>query len=169
MKTIKSVLLVFVFGAFVFAGNLNAQCESSVKSNDIVDLAVETEFLSTLVAAVKAGDLVSTLKGEGPFTVFAPSNEAFAALPEGTLDFLLKPENKDQLQKILSYHVVAGKVKSSDLKDGMKAVTVEGSEIEVYISENASKINDATILTADISADNGIVHVIDKVIMPPSE
>jgi len=169
MKTIKSFFLAVVMTGFVFAGNANAQCSSDeVKRSDIVDLAVNTEFLSTLVAAVKAGDMVETLKGAGPYTVFAPTNEAFAALPEGTLENLLKPENRDQLQKILAYHVVSGEVKSSQLSDGMQAKSVEGSKINIAVSEEGAKINDARVVTADISASNGVVHVIDKVILPPT-
>ncbi|MEM9338490.1 MAG: fasciclin domain-containing protein [Bacteroidota bacterium] len=137
-------------------------------SRDIVDIAGETATLSTLVTAVQAGELLETLKGEGPFTVFAPTNEAFSALPEGTLDDLLKPENKEQLVKILTYHVVAGKVMSTDLSDGMTAETVSTDRIEVS-TEGGVKINNANVLSADIEAANGVVHVIDAVIMPPSE
>lgn len=169
MKTLKSVLLAIVMSGFVFVGKANAQCGSDKeKKSDIVDLAVSTEFLSTLVAAVQAGDLVEILKGDGPFTVFAPTNDAFAALPEGTLESLLKPENKDQLVKILTYHVVAGEVKSTDLRNGMKAKTVQGSEVNIKISDKGAMINDAKVTTADIMADNGVVHVIDRVILPPA-
>lgn len=133
---------------------------------DIVDLAVQTEFLSTLVAAVKAGDLVDVLKGEGPFTVFAPTNEAFAKLPAGTLEDLLKPENKAKLVEILTYHVVPGKVMSSDLKDGMKAKTAQGSEVTISLTVGKAMVNNATVTTADIEASNGVVHVIDTVILP---
>lgn len=136
---------------------------------DIVELAVATDFLSTLVAAVKAGDLVGTLQGDGPFTVFAPTNDAFAALPAGTLETLLKPENKDQLVSILTYHVVPGKVMSTDLSDGMMAATANGAKVSVKIGDGKVMINDATVTTADISASNGVVHVIDKVILPPSK
>ena len=137
-------------------------------ASDIVDLAVATESLSTLVAAVQAGGLVETLKGEGPFTVFAPTNEAFAALPEGTLDDLLKPENKDQLVAILTYHVVPGKVMSGDLTDGMTAATVNGAEVTITTTEGA-KVNGANVAMADVEASNGVVHVIDAVILPPTE
>lgn len=133
---------------------------------DIVDLAVQTEFLSTLVAAVKAGDLVDVLKGEGPFTVFAPTNEAFAKLPAGTLEDLLKPENKAKLVEILTYHVVPGKVMSSELKDGMKAKTAQGSEVTISLTGGKAMVNNATVTTADIEASNGVVHVIDTVILP---
>jgi uncharacterized surface protein with fasciclin (FAS1) repeats len=137
-------------------------------SKDIVDLAVGTEALSTLVAAVKAAGLVETLKSAGPFTVFAPTNDAFNALPKGTVATLLKPENKDQLVKILTYHVVSGKVLAGDLSDGQTAATVEGSKIKVTFSETGVLINDARVVTADVDASNGVVHVIDRVILPPS-
>lgn len=136
-------------------------------TQNIVELAVATPSLSTLVAAVKAGGLVETLSGEGPFTVFAPTDEAFAALPEGTLETLLKPENKEQLVSILTYHVVAGKVMSTDLTDGQKAATVQGEEITVDLKEGV-KISGATVALPDVGATNGVVHVIDQVILPPS-
>ena len=142
--------------------------EEAAPASDIVTLAVGTESLSTLVAAVKAGGLVETLQGEGPFTVFAPTNEAFAALPEGTLENLLKPENKDQLVAILTYHVVSGNVKSTDLSDGMTATTVNGKDITVSLADGV-KINGANVTAADIEASNGVVHVIDAVILPPAE
>ncbi len=138
------------------------------KAKDIVDLAVETDILSTLVAAVKAGELVDVLKGEGPFTVFAPTNEAFAALPKGTLDMLLKPENKDKLVAILTYHVVPGKVMSTDLSDGMMAKTANGSKIKISLENSSVRINEAQVVAADIVAANGVVHIIDKVILPPT-
>lgn len=138
------------------------------QDKDIVELAVGTEDLSTLVTAVKAGGLLETLQSDGPFTVFAPTNEAFAALPEGVLEMLLKPENKDKLVAVLTYHVVPGKVMSGDLKDGMTAATAEGSEIEVMINYGTVKINNAKVAMADIEASNGVVHVIDTVILPPS-
>jgi len=139
-----------------------------VVSSDIVSLAAETESLSTLVAAVKAAGLVETLQGDGPFTVFAPTNEAFAALPEGTLDNLLKPENKEQLVAILTYHVVSGNVKSTDLSDGMTATTVNGKDVTVSL-ENGVQINGANVTAADVEASNGVVHIIDAVILPPAE
>jgi uncharacterized surface protein with fasciclin (FAS1) repeats len=141
--------------------------ELSAQNKNIVELAVGTESLSTLVAAVKAGGLVETLSGKGPFTVFAPTNEAFNNLPAGTLDMLLKPENKDKLIAVLTYHVVAGTVKSTDLKDKMVAKTLQGESITVDLS-NGVKINTATVAAADIMASNGVVHVINQVILPPS-
>lgn len=142
--------------------------QSQAQSKDIVDLAVGNENLSTLVAAVKAGGLVETLKGDGPFTVFAPTDEAFAALPAGTLEMLLKPENKDKLVAILTYHVVPGKVMSTDLSNGQKAKTVQGENVSVDISYGNVKISGAKVIAADVKASNGVVHVIDKVILPPS-
>jgi uncharacterized surface protein with fasciclin (FAS1) repeats len=169
MKTIKSLFLAVIIGLFAFTGNASAQCETKSSESDIVDLAISTKDLSTLVAAVKAGDLVETLKGSGPFTVFAPTNAAFAALPEGTLESLLKPENKDKLIQILTYHVVPGTVKSTDLKNGMYAKTVQGGDIKVTLYGSKVSINDAGVTSADILASNGVVHVIDKVILPPEK
>lgn len=132
---------------------------------DIVDTAVGAGTFTTLVAAVQAAGLVDTLKGEGPFTVFAPTDAAFAALPAGTVDDLLKPENKDKLTAILTYHVVPGKVMSTDLKNGMKAATVQGGEVTI-MTEGGVKVDAANVTTADIEASNGVIHVIDAVIMP---
>jgi uncharacterized surface protein with fasciclin (FAS1) repeats len=137
-------------------------------AQDIVDLAIATDNLSTLVTAVQAAELVETLKGEGPFTVFAPTNAAFDALPDGTLEDLLKPENKDQLTAILTYHVVAGKVMSGDLSDGMTATTVNGKDITISVGEGV-QINGIDVVTADIEASNGVVHVVSGVILPPEE
>lgn len=132
---------------------------------DIVDTAVGAGDFATLVAAVQAAGLVETLKGDGPFTVFAPTDAAFAALPEGTVETLLKPENKDQLIAILTYHVVPGKVMSGDLVDDMKAATVNGSEITVDL-DSGVMINEASVVAADIETSNGVIHVIDAVILP---
>jgi len=134
---------------------------------DIVDTAVGAGSFETLVAAVQAAGLVDTLKGEGPFTVFAPTDEAFAALPEGTVEELLKPENKDQLVSILTYHVVPGKVMSTDLSDEMAATTVQGTDIVIDLDEGV-KVEEATVVTADIETSNGVIHVIDTVILPES-
>ncbi|EKE44927.1 Beta-Ig-H3/Fasciclin [Oceaniovalibus guishaninsula JLT2003] len=131
---------------------------------DIVDTAVDNGSFTTLATALEAAGLVETLKGDGPFTVFAPTDDAFAALPEGTVDDLLKPENKDQLTAILTYHVVPGNVMSSDLTDGMTAATVNGAE--VTISTDPVMVNDANVVTPDVAASNGVIHVIDKVLMP---
>jgi len=134
--------------------------------SDIVDTAASAGSFNTLVAAVKAAGLVDTLKSDGPFTVFAPTDEAFAALPSGTVENLLKPENKDTLVKILTYHVVAGKVMSADIAGKtLSPETVEGSTVDINAT-NGVMIDDANVITADIEASNGVIHVIDKVIMP---
>ena len=130
---------------------------------DIVDTAVNAGSFNTLVAAVKAAGLVETLKGKGPFTVFAPSDDAFAKLPDGTVDGLLQDIPK--LKKILTYHVVSGKVMAADAAKLKSAKTVEGSEIKIDASSGV-KINDATVSKADVTADNGVIHVIDTVLMP---
>ncbi|MCG6882538.1 MAG: fasciclin domain-containing protein [Silicimonas sp.] len=132
---------------------------------DIVDTAAEAGSFQTLVAAVEAAGLVETLKGDGPFTVFAPTDEAFAALPEGTVENLLLPENKDQLVAILTYHVVPGKVMSGDLSDDMSATTVQGSDV-MFDLDNGVMVEEATVVSADIETSNGVIHVIDKVILP---
>jgi uncharacterized surface protein with fasciclin (FAS1) repeats len=123
-------------------------------------------MFSTLVAAVKAGGLVDTLKGDGPFTVFAPTNDAFAALPAGTLEMLLKPENKDTLVQILTYHVVSGKVAAKDVVSLSSATTVEGSDVAVNAAMGKVKINNANVVKADVMAENGVIHVIDAVLLP---
>ncbi len=140
----------------------------SVNGNalDIVDTAVSAGQFNTLVAAVEAADLVTTLKGDGPFTVFAPTDEAFAALPEGTVENLLKPENKEQLISVLTYHVVAGKIMSSDIAGTTAMVeSVQGSELDVNAT-NGVTVDGATVVTADIETDNGVIHVIDRVVLP---
>jgi uncharacterized surface protein with fasciclin (FAS1) repeats len=133
---------------------------------NIVETAVNHGSFKTLVAAVTAADLVGTLSSEGPFTVFAPLDDAFGELPEGTVDTLVKPENKEQLSSILTYHVLAGKVLSTDLSDGMKATTVNGQEVTVHLKEGKVFINDAEVVLADVLTDNGVIHAVNKVIMP---
>ena len=133
---------------------------------DIVDTAVSAGQFNTLVAAVEAADLVTTLRGDGPFTVFAPTDEAFAALPEGTVENLLKPENKDQLIAVLTYHVVPGKIMSSDIAGTATMVeSVQGSELDVNATDGVT-VDGATVVTADIETDNGVIHVIDRVVLP---
>jgi uncharacterized surface protein with fasciclin (FAS1) repeats len=135
-------------------------------AKDIVDTAIGNENFTTLVAALKAAALVDILKGDGPFTVFAPTNAAFAKLPAGTLENLLKPENKDQLIAVLTYHVVSGKIMSGDLVGKkLSAATVQGSRIDIDATDGV-KVNNATVMTADIETDNGVIHVIDTVILP---
>lgn len=139
---------------------------SGSKAADIVDTAVAAGSFKTLVAAVKAADLVGTLKSPGPFTVFAPTDAAFKKLPKGTLASLLKPENKDKLVKILTYHVVPGRVMAADLAGKTIAVaTVEGGQVEVN-GKHGVRVNNARVVKANVVADNGVIHVIDKVLLP---
>lgn len=135
---------------------------------DIVDTAVAAGQFKTLAAALTAADLVDTLKGPGPFTVFAPTDEAFAALPAGTVDTLLKPENKAKLTAILTYHVVAGKVMAADVVKLTEAKTVNGAPVVVEVDGGNVMINDAEVATADVEASNGVIHVIDAVLLPPA-
>jgi uncharacterized surface protein with fasciclin (FAS1) repeats len=148
-----------------FAAGFIALAASNAQAADIVDTAVGAGSFKTLVAAVTAAGLVETLKGPGPFTVFAPTDEAFAALPAGTVEDLLKPENKDKLVAVLTYHVVPGKVMSTDLKDNTMAKTAQGGEVTIDL-DNGATINGAKVVTADIVADNGVIHVIDTVLLP---
>lgn len=133
---------------------------------DVVDIAIGSPDHTTLVQAVTAAGLVETLKGAGPFTIFAPTNAAFAALPAGTVEGLLKPESKEKLTKILTFHVVAGAVKAADLKDGQKVKTLQGEELLVKIKDGNVMINGANVTAADLTGTNGVVHVIDAVLMP---
>lgn len=139
------------------------------RAADIVDTAVAAGSFNTLVAAVKAAGLVDALKGPGPLTVFAPTDEAFAKLPAGTLDSLLKPENKEQLKGILLYHVVSGKVMSGDIKGPLKPATLQGATIDVLPAGGGVTVNGAKVTAADVGADNGVIHVIDTVILPPAK
>lgn len=171
--------------AFAFAVNLSAQCHSakaqtvSVAQNpNIVEIAASLDDFSTLVAAVKAADLVSTLQGTGPFTVFAPTNDAFNKLPEGTVSTLLKPENKGQLQKILTYHVIAGELKAADVmaaiekgKGKATVETVSGNQLTAMVKDGKVMLKDengnkSTIVQTDVEASNGVIHVIDTVVLP---
>ena len=142
---------------------------AAVQDQDIVDIAAGAGSFNTLVAAVKAAGLVDTLKSAGPFTVFAPTDEAFAKLPQGTVEALLKPENKDQLIAILTYHVVAGKVMASDVVKVKSAKTVQGQSVSVNVADGKVMIDNATVVKADISASNGVIHVIDSVILPKKD
>jgi uncharacterized surface protein with fasciclin (FAS1) repeats len=147
-----------------FAGHHNEGDHGMKK--DIVDVAAENGSFNTLVAAIKAAGLVETLKGKGPFTVFAPTDEAFAKLPEGTVEMLLKPENKDKLAAILTYHVVSGKVMSTDVVKIDSAATVQGQMLMVEVVDGNVMINKAKVIMADVKASNGVIHVIDTVLMP---
>ncbi len=148
-----------VASASVFAGNYSDK-------KDIVDTAVAAGTFETLAAALTAAGLVDTLKSEGPFTVFAPTDEAFAKLPAGTVESLLKPENKDQLTAILTYHVVAGKVMAADVVKLTSAATVNGADVAISVADGAVSVNDATVTATDIAASNGVIHVIDSVLIP---
>lgn len=141
--------------------------EKAEKKGTISEIAANNGSFNTLVAALGAAELVEVLNGEGPFTVFAPTDDAFAALPEGTVESLLQPENRDQLVAILTYHVVPGKVMSADLSDQqLDADTVEGSSLNIDATGYGVTVNGANVVTADIEADNGVIHVIDTVLMP---
>ena len=133
---------------------------------NIVETAVSNGSFKTLVAAVTAAGLVETLSGTGPFTVFAPVDDAFAALPAGTVESLVEPANKEKLTGILTYHVLAGKVLSTDLTDGMTATTVNGEKITIHLTGGKVLVNDAEVVIADVATDNGVIHAINKVIMP---
>jgi uncharacterized surface protein with fasciclin (FAS1) repeats len=135
-------------------------------TRDIVDTAVAAGSFRTLAQALQAADLVDTLKGAGPFTVFAPTDEAFAKLPAGTLEDLLKPENKAKLRAILTYHVIRGKVMSPEVVKLSSAKTVNGQELKINTSGGAVMVNDARVVKTDIAASNGVIHVVDAVILP---
>lgn len=134
--------------------------------SDIIDTAVAAGSFKTLAAAVTAAGLVETLKGDGPFTVFAPTDDAFAKLPAGTVESLIEPKNKDSLVNILTYHVVAGNVTAEDVSKMSSATTVQGQTVKIEVRDGGVFVNDASVVTADIMCDNGVIHVIDSVIMP---
>ena len=144
-----------------------AMAASHEKNNDIVDIAIGAGSFKTLVTALKAAGLVETLKGPGPFTVFAPTDEAFAKLPAGTVENLLKPENREKLVAILKYHVVPGKVMAADVKT-MEAKTAQGQSLKLKVSDDGVTVDNAKVLKTDLMAANGVIHVIDTVIMPNS-
>ena len=163
MKNMKKYLL----GALLTISAAGVQAADQ-KSKDIVDVAVGAGSFKTLVAAVKAADLVGTLKGDGPFTVFAPTDEAFSKLPKGTLESLLKPENKKKLQDILTYHVVAARVPASKVTAG-KVAMVNKKHAKISIKNGKVMINKANVVKTDVLASNGVIHVIDQVILPPTK
>lgn len=152
--------------SLILAGAVAMALSSNAFAADIVDTAVAAGNFKTLVAAVKAAGLVDTLKGPGPFTVFAPTDEAFAKLPPGTVEDLLKPENKEKLVKILTYHVVSGKVMSRQVIKISSAKTVEGGELRIKMSGGRVMVDNAHVVKADIAASNGVIHVIDTVLLP---
>jgi len=165
IKTAVTVLALSLFGTLAQAGGHAAAKKAP---GDIVDVAVGAGTFNTLVAAVQAAELVDALKGDGPLTVFAPTDDAFAALPDGTVEDLLKPENKARLQAVLLYHVVPGKVMSADLSGTVNAETLQGATVEVVASAKGVTVNGANVVAADVAASNGVIHVIDAVILPPS-
>lgn len=164
---------VLLGSAFVLAGSVSAfageasKCDKKDKTSkkDIVDTAVAAGSFKTLVAAVKAADLVEALKGDGPFTVFAPTDEAFAKLPKGTVETLLKPENQEKLAAVLKYHVVSGKVTAGQVVKLKEAKTLQGTTVAIDATDGV-KINNAKVVKADIHTSNGVIHVIDTVLLP---
>lgn len=160
IASISLMLVLFTFSAF--AGDKNMKGEKK----DIVDTAVAAGQFNTLATALQAAGLIETLKGKGPFTVFAPTDEAFAKLPAGTVENLLKPENKEKLIAVLTYHVVAGKVKAADVVKMTSAKTVNGKEAKISVANGGVKVDNANVVKTDIYASNGVIHVIDTVILP---
>ncbi|MGB0153507.1 MAG: fasciclin domain-containing protein [Verrucomicrobiales bacterium] len=160
---IKNSLLVTTLAAF-FAGGV-----ATAGDKDIVDTAVAAGSFKTLAAALEAGGLIEALKEEGPFTVFAPTDDAFAALPEGTVETLLKPENKDKLVDILTYHVVSGAVPAETAVTLSAATALNKKEIKLSLKDGALFLNDSKVVKTDITTSNGVIHVIDAVLLPPSD
>ncbi len=154
-----------ILSALVALASLVGIANAQTKPGDIVAVASGNKDLKTLVTAVKAADLVKTLQGDGPFTVFAPTDEAFAKLPKGTLDDLLKPENKAKLVALLTYHVVPGKVMAADVKTG-EVKTVNGKELDIKVVGAAVTVDKAKVSKTDVSASNGVIHLIDTVLVP---
>ena len=152
---------------FAAAITLGGSVSAFAAEKDVVDTAIAAGQFETLAAALEAAGLVATLKGTGPFTVFAPTDEAFAKLPAGTVENLLKPENKQKLTAVLTYHVVAAKVMAADVAGLDQAKSVNGKMIDIEVEGSTVKVNDAAVTAADIAASNGVIHVIDEVIMPP--
>ena len=167
MKFTKAIALVALVAVSFGINNVQAGCGTCDKT--IVENAVKIDGFKTLVAAVKAADLVDTLSGDGPFTVFAPTDEAFKKLPAGTLESLLKPENKDKLVAILKYHVVPGSVMAKDVVKLDKAKTALGKEVMIKVDGGKVKVGKATVVKTDVKSKNGVIHVIDTVILPPSK
>lgn len=158
-----ALIVGIAFSTIAMAGHHSMKKEQAL---DIVDVAVSAGQFTTLAAALDAADLISTLKGEGPFTVFAPTDAAFEKLPAGTVDMLLKPENKDQLIAVLTYHVVPGRVMAADVVKLSGATTVNGADVAIAVVDGDVRIDNATVVKTDIGASNGVIHVIDTVILP---
>jgi uncharacterized surface protein with fasciclin (FAS1) repeats len=164
MKT-KSIVVIAALLASTLTLNMAMAAEVPAVPGDIVAVASGADNFKTLVTAIKAAGLVETLQGKGPFTVFAPTDEAFAKLPAGTLEDLLKPENKAKLVAILTYHVVPGKVMAADVKT-MKAKTVNGQELSIKVEAGKVTVDNAAVVKTDVAAANGVIHVIDAVVLP---
>ena len=158
--------MVLIGFAVVAVSPLRASESCPLAVKDIVDTAVAAGSFKTLAAALEAGGLIETLKGKGPFTVLAPTDDAFKKLPPGTVESLLKPENKAKLVKILTYHVVPGSVKAADVVKLSKAKTVEGSELNIKVADGKVRVNDANVVKTDILTSNGLIHVVDTVLLP---
>jgi uncharacterized surface protein with fasciclin (FAS1) repeats len=166
MKKLINVLsVVAVVAVLAVPAAYAGECQAS-KQKDIVDTAVGAGSFGTLATAVTKAGLIETLKGKGPFTVFAPTDDAFAKLPEGTVAELIKPENKDKLTAILTYHVVAGKVMAADVVKLSEAETVQGSKVKIEVKDGKVYVDGAQVVKADIECSNGVIHVIDSVILP---
>jgi uncharacterized surface protein with fasciclin (FAS1) repeats len=157
---------MLTFTSLALVGMMTAAPARAQQTKSIVDTAVAAGSFTTLAKALTAADLVATLEGPGPFTVFAPTDEAFAKLPSGTLDNLLKPENRDKLRRILTYHVVAGEVRAADVMKLQSATAVSGDAITVKVRDGKVHVDDANVTKTDIRASNGVIHVIDTVILP---
>jgi uncharacterized surface protein with fasciclin (FAS1) repeats len=168
-RTTRNARIFATLTVFALAGlSLARHAGAADAKKDIVDTAVAAGSFNTLATALQAADLVSALKGPGPFTVFAPTDAAFAKLPAGTLQDLLKPENKDKLKGILLYHVVSGKVMAADIKGAAKPATLQGKTLDVKAGAAGVTVNGAKVTSADIGATNGVIHVIDTVVLPPA-
>ena len=179
-RTQRNRIALTAFAATLTLGLISAagvaayEQNKSAKKHDhrktVVDVAAGDERFSTLVTAIKAADLAETLKGEGPFTVFAPTNKAFAQLPDGTLKSLLKPENRDQLRAILTYHVAPAMAKAGDVIKLDRVTTVQGQPVRINATDKGVILNgSARVIATDVVADNGVIHVIDSVLMPPQD
>ena len=169
MQRLVTKSLSLVFTGVIAAGLLISMpvlADDNTERKNIVEVAVDAGQFTTLAAALEAADLIDTLQGDGPFTVFAPTDDAFAALPAGTVESLLKPENRDQLVAVLTYHVVPGKVTAADVVTLDEAKTVNGASINISTENGSVYVNDATVVAADVDASNGVIHVIDTVILP---
>jgi len=170
MSTLSRLSVLVAVAAMLFAAPAAfAQYGDKAEAPSLVEVVVATDALSTLETAVKEAGLVEALSGEGPFTVFAPTDDAFGALPEGTVASLLEDQNIETLKGILTYHVVAGKLEAADLSDGQVLETLSGAPLRVSVSDGTVMVGGATVVTPNVAASNGVAHVIDGVLMPPTE